>query len=373
MANINDYLKWRKDIKIAKKTPFNELDQLILARFSYLPFHRINLEKVETISSIAQKMQKLPKNSYCWPDDQEFLRLLGKSRRFSEMKVTNYVKNNSRELERQFSAVTIHLDFMHCYLSYFGTDDSITGWKEDFNLAFLEEIPAQKEALEYLRNRAKHFFWKRIYLGGHSKGGNIATYAAIKSSDVIQKRISGVYNYDGPGLSSSLVKQDTGDFKILNKIQSFVPQESIIGRLFEHKEAVVVVHSEAKNIFQHDIYSWQVETDRFARSKYTKKSDLINKAVNKWIQSASRSEFETFVNGMFVIFSSAEVNNPIELMRKWRHFAPKLLKEYLNTPREKKKVIAEVWRKLGESLIHSQIEQSGTFDKINKLFKKQPK
>ena len=373
MPNINDYIKSHGDIKFSKKSTLNEADQLILARFSYLPFEKISLNKVETIASIANKMSQLHKQDFCWPDDEEYIRLLGKTKRFSNMLVTNYEKNDDPDLERQFSAITIHLKKNLAYLSFFGTDSSITGWKEDFNLAVLDKIPAQIEALNYLKRVSRKYFWKKLYLGGHSKGGNVAIFAAIHAPDRLQKRIQAVYNYDGPGIRKDLVKQDLGTFKILERIHSFVPQESVIGRLFEHREGLTVVHSIAKNIFQHDIYSWQIAETKFVRSKTTKRSDLINRTINRWMQSASPNEISIFIDGMFEIFTSVNLHNPIELMKEWKHFGPKIIREFINTPKEKKKIISDVWRKLGESLIRSQIEHNDLLIKFNKTFKQKTK
>lgn len=373
MANVNDYLRKMGAQKISKKAPFSEADQLILARISYLPFHKIRLTSFETIASVAEKMKKLPASAFGWPDDRKLIELLGQSKRFERMRVSDFVRHNDKNLEKQFSAITIHLNIERAYLSFYGTDSSLTGWKEDFNLAFLDQIPAQIEALEYLKQIRRKFFWKKLYLGGHSKGGHVAIFAAIHVSDHTQKKIQAVYNYDGPGIRKDLAAQDLGSFQILGRIHTFVPQESIIGRLFEHREGLTIIHSTAKNVYQHDIYSWQVEGNKLLRSKTTKRSDMINRAINKWMQDASREEIKIFVNGMFEIFSSVELNNPIELMREWKHFAPKILKEFMNTPKEKKKIISEIWRKLGESLIRSQIEQNELLIKFNKAFKTKEK
>lgn len=373
MANINDYLRDMGEQRISKKAPFSEADQLILARISYLPFHKIKLGLFETIASVADKMHSLPASAFGWPDDQQLIKLLGQSKRFCKMRISNFVRHNDKDLEKQFSAVLIHLNLERAFLSFYGTDSSLTGWKEDFNLAFLDQIPAQIEALEYLKMIHRRFFWKKLYLGGHSKGGHVSIFAAIHASDHIQKKIQAVYNYDGPGIRKDLAAQDLGSFKILERIHTFVPQESIIGRLFEHREGLTVVHSTAKNVYQHDIYSWQIEGNRLVRSKTTKRGDIINRAINNWMQTASRDEIRIFINGMFEIFSSVELNNPIELMKEWKRFGPKILKEFMNTPKEKKKVISEIWRKLGESMIRSQIEQNDLLIKFNKTFRSKGK
>ena len=43
MANMLDYLKWRGDLSL-EQDDLNEIDNLILTRFSYLPFSKLMKE-----------------------------------------------------------------------------------------------------------------------------------------------------------------------------------------------------------------------------------------------------------------------------------------------------------------------------------------
>ena len=143
------------------------------------------------------------------------------------------------------------------YISFMGTDMTIYGWKEDFNMAFMENVPCQILGKKYLEDISKKYHNKKIRIGGHSKGGNVAVYSAITSSEKVKKRIVKVYNYDGPGFNKNIIdKYETDD--ILEKIETYIPQDSIIGRLLNHKEKKTIIQSIEKGILQHDIYSWQV-------------------------------------------------------------------------------------------------------------------
>ena len=357
MENINTYLESRRGKRITVFDPFNDVDAMILARFSYLPFHRIKVEKKETVSSICAKMiDKLTIDDFMWPDDFRYVRLMILSKRFSNMKVTNYVRNNSKSAERQFSAVTIHINHFEMYLSFFGTDDTLVGWKEDFNLAFLDVIPAQKEGTKYVEMIHELYPTKIMRLGGHSKGGNIAMYAAITSPDAYQRKMFRIYNFDGPGLRKGTAALDVGTEKVLRKIRSFIPQGSIIGRLFEHKEKVYVVKSIGKNIYQHDIYTWMIDGKKIVPSSTTKASDLADRTITKWLESASKEERKVFINSLFKVFSSANVNTPLELKAHWLKATPTMLKTFYSLPKEKKKVIFEVWKKLGSSFLKARKE-----------------
>ena len=176
MSSINDYIKWRGDLKLSSEHKFNELDSLILARFSYLIFHKIEMNKVETIESISKKMAHFKNNEFLFNGDKEMITLLGKSRRFKDLKVTDYVRNNSKKEEQQFSALVIHISKKSLYISFVGTDENLYGWKEDFNMAFMDEVPCQKLGTSYLTQIAQKYWYKKIRIGGHSKGGNIALY-----------------------------------------------------------------------------------------------------------------------------------------------------------------------------------------------------
>ena len=136
MANINDYLLWRGDIPVSKKFKFNEIDSMILARFSYLIFDRIYMSETETIGSVSEKMKDFENEEFLYNGDKELITFLGLSERFRDMVVTDYIKISDKEAEKQFGAITVHISENELYISYLGTDWSINGWKEDFNMAF---------------------------------------------------------------------------------------------------------------------------------------------------------------------------------------------------------------------------------------------
>ena len=233
MANINDYLDWRGDIAISSDYEFNEVDSIILARFSYLLFDKIDLKENETIESISKKMKKFPNEDFNYNGDKDLITKLGESKRFKSMKVSDYVKNNNFEAEEQFSAITVHLSDNEMYLSFLGTDGSIIGWKEDFNMSFMENIPAQISGKKYTEIVANKYPNKRIILGGHSKGGNLVINTAVKCGEKIQRRIDKVFNFDGPGFTSDFYELQ--DYKAVeDRIYSFYPEFSVVGMIFHH-------------------------------------------------------------------------------------------------------------------------------------------
>lgn len=346
MSNINDYLIWRGDIPIMSGAKFNEVDSMILARFSYLIFDKIDLKEIETIESISNKMKKFKNEEFRYNGDKDLITNLGKSKRFKNMQVTDYIKNNDRETEKQFSAITVHISDDEMYLSFLGTDKSILGWKEDFNMSFMENVPAQLAGLEYVKIIAKKYPNKKMRLGGHSKGGNVAVYSAVESPAELQNRIIEIYNYDGPGFDKKVVESNKNK-EIIKKVHTYIPQDSVIGRILEHEEKYEVVHSTEKGIYQHDIYSWQVMADKMVKvDKVTNSSEVINYAIREWLKTTTPEQRKIFIDSIFEIFYSTEANSFGEINIK---NIPTIIKTYREISEKDRKTIIEMIKIFGKA------------------------
>ena len=342
MSNINDYLLWRGDIPINKKFKFNEIDSMILARFSYLLFSRINIAPKETIASISERMKNFKNEEFLYNGDKELITNLGESKRFKNMIVTDYVEINSKEKENQFSAITIHISRKEIYISFMGTDNTINGWKEDFNMAFMENVPCQIAGKEYIERISKKYRYKKIRIGGHSKGGNVAVYSAITANKKIQNKIIKIYNYDGTRNNKNTINQFENS-EIINKIESYIPQDSIIGRLLNHKEKMTVILSTEKGILQHDIYSWQVLKDDLIKlEKNTNVSENIDKTLTDWLETTTVEQRKIFVDVVFELLYSTDANTFGEIYKNLPINITKILKKYSQTSTEDKKTITEM-------------------------------
>ena len=344
MANINDYLLWRGDIPFSSLFSFNEIDSMILSRFSYLLFDKIDLQDVESVESISQKMKDFPNDDFLYNGDKELITNLGESKRFKDLVVTDYVKINDKEKEKQFGAVTIHLPNDEMYISYMGTDSTINGWKEDLNMAFMDNVPCQISGKDYLHAIATKYKSKTIRVGGHSKGGNVAIYSAITNPKTIQKRIIKIYNYDGPGFSQDIIDQYSNE-DIIKKIETYIPQETI-------------TYSLEKNIYQHDIYSWQVcRNDLIKSEKNTNTSENIDKTLTDWLALTNPKQREIFIDTIFELFESTDANTFGEMSTNWKDSIPKILKKYSEISSKDKKVVTSMIKKLIKSNIKIMKEQ----------------
>ena len=346
MSNVNDYLLWRGDLPICKKYPFNELDALALGRFSYLYFHKITMKKEENIESISKKMLKLPDTDFILKGDRVLIDYLGKSERFKNLVVSDYVRNSDKKAEKDFSALTIHISEKEMYVSYTGTNMEIYSWKEDFNMMFLEIVPCQVLGSEYLNTVAKAYPSKKIRIGGHSKGGNIAIYSYLTAPKRIQNRVIKVYSYDGPGFRKEFIKQYCTK-ENLAKVETYIPQESIVGQLLYHKEKVTVVNSDGKGFMQHDIFTWKVLKDDLI--KLDKASDTsvdLDKAITKWFENTTNEQRKIVVNTIFDVLSSTENETFPAMYKSLTKSLPTLWKNYSKVSKEDKEMINKTVKKL---------------------------
>ena len=352
MSNIFDYLLWR-DISM-DLLPFNEIDNLILARFSYFPLDGFikNEEKVTIHELYERYVNGKMRGRILQPEDPNLFKALAKSTRFSNFLVTRYINKFVPEEEKQFAAVTILFSNSNTmYVSYRGTDSTIVGWKEDFNMSFSDVVPAQKEAVAYLNSIAKEFKKRDIIVGGHSKGGNLAVYSSTFCDEKVQNRIIAIYNNDGPGFHNSVINCDNYN-KILNRIVTYIPQTSIIGRLLEHKEKTIILKSTQTGIMQHNLYSWQVLADKFIKDELTYSSEVIDKTITNWLKEISPDQREVFINTLFEILSATNASTLPQISDKWFSSAKTMLKTYKNLDSKSKEIMIEALNallKIGKS------------------------
>lgn len=369
MANVCDYIKWRGDLDL-EKSDFNEIDNLILSRFSYFPFDNIIEEnEVVTIKELSERFNKqdINKLPILWKDDVDLFPLMGQSKRFGEMLATKYINKIDVEQEKQFSAITVLMPDDTIFVSYRGTDNTIVGWKEDFNMSFKSHIASQISAKEYLEIIAKEYPDKKIRIGGHSKGGNIAVYAATFVSNEIKDRIINVYNNDGPGFCEDVI--ETPEYQeTIKTVHTYIPQSSIIGRLMNHKEKYTVVESVQKGIMQHDLYSWQVLGKEFVTLKeLTDGSEFVDKTIKGWLENVEPAKREQVIDVVFDILNATDAQTMKDLKANWFSSGRVIMTSYKNIDNETKDMI---WKAVSELLKSA---KNNIFDDFPKLPEKEQK
>lgn len=309
--NIFSYLKWRGDISLAKK-PFNAVDALVLSIFSYLNLPGIVSSGAQTIT-VAQTAKEYfsplhPHDDY--PYYQHLLHLMSQATRFRQAKLSYFV--NLVTKKSQFSALKIRLADGTNFIAFRGTDNSLIGWKEDFEISF-HTTQAQKQACSYLTNILAHD--RETYLlGGHSKGGNLAEFAALNLKPDLRGRISKIYTFDAPGIAKE-VEGNLPQKVLTQKLKRYVPEFSIIGRLFEPSAVkATIVASSRRGLTQHDAFSWEITGSHFiTRSHRNPQARIYNQLLKDWIGDKTLPERESLTNDLFSSLAASGANKITEL------------------------------------------------------------
>lgn len=315
MGNVFDYLDWRGDISFDECAP-NEVDSLILSWMSYLDLGHIVPASISakgrTLISCVRKYIRVKKEQgaplvsglIMPPESIKLAVKTAKSPRFSCLRLVGHVNKIDEDEAKQFSATTYLLGDNACFVVFRGTDDTIVGWRESLSMSFMSPIPAQVEALEYIESLASAYPERKIYIGGHSKGGNLSVYAAVKCSDATKERIVRIYNLDGPGFDKEFIASE--DYlAVRERIQTIVPQSSIIGMLLEHEENYEVVQSNQTGLFQHNGLSWEIMGGRFVHiDSVTEESKKIDVTIKKWLSEISPEERKRILDAFYNTLTS---------------------------------------------------------------------
>lgn len=315
MANLLDYLDWRGDLTLAQ-APFNEVDNLILAEVSFVDFSGIVPppgmgESVPLRTAAEAFFARFPEGEkidmgVLVPDAiPDMLRKMADSRRFGEMGLNCFVDWLDVERGEQFAALTVETGDGRLYLSFRGTDDTLAGWKEDFDLAWMPEVPAQKKAEQYVTEVARQYPRRHLLLGGHSKGGNLAVYAGVFCPAAVQRRIDTVWSNDGPGFRDDLLDLPQHR-RIEDRIVAIVPKSSVVGMLLEHEGDYTVVDSDQLGFMQHDGFSWQVMGDHFITLRQmTRQAHLSDLEMRKWVRAMTPEQRGKFVDALFAVLTAS--------------------------------------------------------------------
>lgn len=350
MANIIDYLLWRGDVPFAVD-PFNEVDALILTELAYEDFSGIVPDSAEAVplTDVAAEFHKRhPDQEIAARKDftrqiPPLLDLAAKSPRFAGTRLEHYHDVVDPACDLQLGIVSFLLPDGAVFVAYRGTDSSIVGWKEDFVLSYSPETEGQRRATAYLNERW-HDSDAPLLVGGHSKGGNLAMYAAAKCLPKVRARIRAVYNEDGPGFLDPFIASKAYR-AIVPRIESTVPQDSIVGVLMKNRARQRVVESTAAGIMQHDGFSWQVLGNRFVtRERRTENSRRMEATIHKWLKVQPVANRRLLVQIVFGLLQATGMQTTHDLLANKASLLAALRNLQENVPKEQRDM---VWSMLG--------------------------
>lgn len=306
-ANVFDYIEWRGDLSF-QQSPFNEIDALILSIFAYLDFSCLK-EKITFFRDAVSLINDLPdKQKFNGPgiimqDVVALANAAANTERYKKVGVFKFSEITDEKLEIQFAAVTFLMSDTTAFISFRGTDNTLVGWKEDFNMCFIDGIPSQLEAAKYAIAIAQEISMN-LRLGGHSKGGNLAVWAGAHLPEEYQQRVIDIYSNDAPGFYEDFLTT-TCYIAIREKIHSFVPESSIVGVLMAH-DVYTIIRSSTSSILQHNPFSWLVSGKHFVYDdSRTISGKQFEKIINAWLKAMSIDEREELIENIYEIVTSS--------------------------------------------------------------------
>lgn len=316
--NICDYLNWRGDLSF-EMMPFCEADALVMAQLSYYEYENLfgnasfsgsktlfeigneHIKNVGVFKKVNPKLAIIP----CVAATH-LLSCAYSAPRFGNVRLTRFHSVYDAQKDVQFAAATFAAD-QFVTVAFRGTDDSVAGWKEDFNLSYAETIPAQQLALGYLREEVARWRDRPIYVCGHSKGGNLAMYACLHLDAEMLPRITKIYNFDGPGFNRPM--ESFANYAALKeKIVTVLPESSIVGLLLHHENDYQIIASEMVGILQHNVLMWQVMRNSFVYAEqFSQSSLIIKKTLDTWLEGTSDEARAEMIDVLFGVIEDAGI------------------------------------------------------------------
>ena len=355
MGNLITYVQQYEAQSFENKS-LTDIDVLVLTEIAYLPFDEIVPKSVDVTEAIS--IQQLGKefeiirekehgnNPFMITEERiQLLDIVSKSQRYKDIKVFGFINDIDDELTKQFAAVCYQWEEESRWIIFRGTDESLTGWKEDFMMTYSDLIPAQTDAIEYLRKQAE-LFAGSLNISGHSKGGNLSLYASAMQEEDIQNRIQQIYCWDAPGVHRSILGTE-GYQRVVSKAKRYIPQDSIVGLMLESQVPYHIIESQGSGISQHSALMWNIEDDHFVElTELTKKSRLTDQTFKQWTEVVSDEDLKLFFDTFFELFFEMGVETVNDVYYNFRLYMQKFFEKAYQMDTEKREILLRVGRLL---------------------------
>ena len=351
MKNMLDYIKEFGHVSFEERA-FSEIDALVLTELEYLPLEKVvpsdeNGENFVTVKEIAEYMKGHKKELFdenpmmMTEERHELSQVIADAPRFQFLKFFSAVSEWDKDTTKHFAAITVEVEPSVRLVVFRGTDETLIGWKEDFLMTYSPLVAAQTDAKEYLAKQAS-LFDGDLMVSGHSKGGNLAIYAAATQEEDVQLRIVDIFCFDSPGLYRSVL-ETKGYQNIVPLAMRYIPQDSLVGLMLESEVPYVIVKSNATGAMQHSAMTWEIEDGQFIKmEKLTKNSQLNDQTFKKWTESVSDEELELFWNVFFELLFSVGIDTVNDLYGQFMHYVQEFLKAAGDMDEEKRELLTRI-------------------------------
>ena len=355
MGNLITYVQ-QYEAQTFQEKLVTDIDILVLTEIAYLPFDEIVSSSFEEKAAISLnqlgkefetiKEKEHKNNPFMITKERiQLLDVVSKSLRFKDVKVFGFMNDIDDELTKQFAAVCYQWEEESRWIIFRGTDESLTGWKEDFMMTYSDLIPAQTDAIEYLRKQAE-LFSGSLNISGHSKGGNLSLYASAMQEEDIQHRIQQIYCWDAPGVHRSILNTE-GYQRVVSKAKRYIPQDSIVGLMLESQVPYHIIESQGSGISQHSALMWNIEDDHFVElTELTKNSQLTDQTFKQWTEVVSDEDLKLFFDTFFELFFEMGVETVNDVYYNFRLYMQKFFEKAYQMDTEKREILLRVGRLL---------------------------
>lgn len=341
MTNLFNYIEKYGDTTFKEKE-FNEIDNIIFSTLSYLNYSNTSINKNKNTLEVIGK-EYLKKNKYkqvkkigtAQKAGYKLLNIIITKERYKNIILSNYIYNTNKDM--QFSAITFNISKRLKYICFEGTDEKISGWKEDCEMSCIFPVPSQIEAVNYV-NRNIHVLGPNVIIGGHSKGGNLALVSSMFIDSYKRFKIKKIYNNDGPGLRNKEFNTKIFD-KIKDKYIHIIPESSVVGVLLNN-ENNKVIKSSKNNFLSHDMTTWEIKDDKFISSTLSLKSRKIEKNILSWVNVNDDEKINMVINNLFKIIEDYNIEDTLKL-KKLKNLI-KVTSKIKHMDKESKRLISEL-------------------------------
>lgn len=345
-----------------RKKPFGTEDSILLTQLAYLCMGGFvkgfsGISRSVSIKRLAKPkvLEELCRRVNRPEEGRKLMLLAADNPRFSRMRVKFYSEHTDEAADKQFAAMTFLLDDRSAFIAFRGTDNSIVGWRENFMMAYRTPVPAQADSVGYLERAAKRLPFRRIRVGGHSKGGNLAVYAALNCGEDCQDRITDIYDLDGPGFKDSVLNTPEHD-RIKSRINFVVPQESMIGTLLKPCAEMRVVKSSGDGFEQHSPLRWQIDGGGLVYvDKLAKGSLILDDALDNWLEGLSDEQRTLMVDVLFEVVNESNAENFDQVLEMIKSGEISALGVLRGLKSDRRRSVLAMLRSLGLEYIKSRI------------------
>ena len=351
MGNLITYVQ-QYGAQTFEDKSLTDIDVLVLTEIAYLPFDEIvpksfDITEAISLEQLGKEFETIKEkehenNPFMITSERiELLEVVSKSQRYKEIKVFGFMNDIDDERTKQFAAVCYQWEEENRWIIFRGTDETLIGWKEDFMMTYSDLIPAQTDAIEYLKKQAETFSGT-LNVSGHSKGGNLSLYASAMQDEAVQNRIEQIYCWDSPGVHRSILDTE-GYQRVVSKAKRYIPQDSIVGLMLESQVPYHIIESQGSGISQHSALMWNIEDDHFVElTELTRNSQLTDQTFKQWTEVVSDEDLKLFFDTFFELFFEMGVETVNDVYYNFRMYMQKFFEKAYRMNPEKREVLLRV-------------------------------